>query len=185
MKRIIFAVLSIMTINSAVLFGSADQKEAIKLVSTDLTVSYGSQRIPSITETANVFLRGTKVQGDVYVNGNLNANDANISDITVNGNAIFTNCTIKGNISVYGNVQIVNSHVQGTITTYAQKLILTSSQTSTITVKDNSGQQVVSLRKKSNVKGNITFKSKKGVVEQAQGSLITGTVVGGKRQKSL
>ncbi len=153
---------------------------ANKLVSTPISVQYGSQTVSSISEQANVSLFNTTVSDSSTIYGNLSANGAQIADVVVNGSAYLVNCTITGSISVYGELQMQNCQVNGQISTYASLLTLDNTTASSIFVLSEQGQQTIQLQNASLINGPINFQSGKGIVNLYGSSFLNGALTGGR-----
>jgi hypothetical protein len=156
---------------------------AVKSVTTDILVQYGSQTVPSISEQANVALNGTTVTGTTCVFGSLTASDAELGPVVVHGTATIVNSTINGPISVHGELQLQNCQVNGEISTYSSRLTLSSTNASSIVNLSEGGQQTITLRNGSNINGAISFQSGNGTVALSDGSYFSGLLSGGRSVK--
>lgn len=144
--------------------------------------SYGAEIIESIHANGMVRLNGTTVRGCVEVNGQLNADHADIGSALINGKANLNQCHIQDTTIINGLLVGGNTTFQGDISIASEKIILSSCTASSILIRKiegNSHHQVVDLRDGTIVYGDIVFESGHGQVMIDMDSGISGSVHGG------
>lgn len=144
--------------------------------------SYGKESVESITGSGMIKLNGTEITKTLEITGSLIARDASIEAMDILGQANLTESHVK-NANVMGQIQAVRSTFENPITILSQKAVFTESKLKGINVKKDSsykGKQIIELRRRTIVNGNIHFESGKGEVHLFPGSQVLGLVDGGK-----
>ncbi|MBS0656272.1 MAG: hypothetical protein JSR46_10880 [Verrucomicrobia bacterium] len=143
---------------------------------------YGKETVSSLSVNGSLTLDGTRIKGLLEVNGKLDAQDATIGSIDVNGSVHLANCQVSGKTAVNGFFSATSSQFQDEITVSSQKVALNDSTAPSIVVRQIKwlpGTQTVELSHNSKIAGNITFESGKGKVILSDGSIVSGSVIGG------
>ncbi len=160
---------------------------------------FGNETIKNIHACGKVVLDATQVTESLNVNGDLQANDAQIANMAVNGKSDLRNCSVK-EMKINGHIHLdncsiereslVNGFLVAVHTTFSEKLTASSPklifedcQLDSIHMKKDSEEnktQVIELKKGTKVDGSITFESVKGEVILSSDSVVTGKIIGGK-----
>jgi len=127
-------------------------------------------------------LRNAKV-GELFITGTFHGDAIDAEKLKVMGPVDITNLTVKGHSEITGPVVASRSSFED-LTLYANEIRLNDVQTKDIDVKtEDEGPQTIYLSGKTFIKGDIEFKSKKGiVVVQGQDVQIKGDIKGGIRK---
>lgn len=180
MKKIYF--LTALTVLTAV---SAAYGEA-KPMNTNYkygSQSYGKETLSSIQANGSLILDGTKVLGLVQVNGSLDADEANIESLHINGRADIKNSLIKNGTKVDGALIANNTMFQHELSVASQKITLGTCSVDTLIVREVAGFagiQVVDLRSGSKITGSVNFESGHGEIWLSSNSEVSGEITGAK-----
>lgn len=127
--------------------------------------------------------------GSLTVTGPFEANDVIAKDINITGSLNAQNLKVENETTVIGGLSVDKGSLNN-ITITSDKITLKDTEVKgNITVKKASGlfgktrDQVLQLEGKTTVKGNITFESGEGKVEQASDSKVEGQVTGAIEKK--
>jgi hypothetical protein len=166
-------------IYTAVLLASALSKGYSMDTSSYGNQSYGKETVNSIQANGSVLLEGTKVLGTVNVNGNLDADEAAIGNLHVNGQVGLTNCLVSNQSVINGSLSAENSKFQGEISISSQKVLLRTCSIDSLKVREvvgYKGVQVVDLRSGTKVAGPLVVDSGNGEVWLSSSSEVNGPV---------
>lgn len=142
---------------------------------------FGKETVNSIQANGTVSLEGTKVLGLVYVNGSLNAEDADIDSLKVNGQLELKSCLINNNSIVNGSLNAENTEFQKELSVASQKITLRSCSVNSLTVREVSGfngRQIIDLRSGTKVNGPIIVESENGEIWLSSNSVVSGPISG-------
>lgn len=144
---------------------------------------FGSTTLEALTAAGLVKLSGTSIQNTLHVDGSLIAKDATIGTLEVTGEANLTRTTLHNPTRIFGSLQANHSTFEQLLTIQTQKAVFTATSLNAITVQKDvafKGKQILELRQGTQVNGPILFESGKGEVLVYPGSLLLGSVTGGK-----
>ena len=143
---------------------------------------YENETVSSIQANGAVILDGTKVLGDVQINGSLNAEESEINTLQVNGQAELDNCVISDTTIINGSLNANNTKFQENLSVASQKIVLKMCSVNSLIVREVSGYmgtQIVDLRSGTNVTGSIIVESGNGEIWISSNSKISETLVSG------
>ena len=121
--------------------------------------------------------------GSLFITGPFTAQNIVCSKFDATGPVDVTNLSVSGEAKITGPLKASKSTFQN-LTIWADKISLEDVKTKYILVKENQGKkQVLHLKGKTVVTGNITFESGKGTVEQGSEVKIHGTIKGATVEK--
>lgn len=153
--------------------------------------------VDSAEANGNAMVIGTIINGDLTVNGQLTANDAKLTSVTVNGAMTLENSRIAKNLIVRGSAFIKNSKIKGTTIMYghmvaedttfggevaisATHVSLTKCQTQEIHINKSKAKTETLELDNTIVDGDVIFESKKGSIIMCNDAKILGEIKGGK-----
>lgn len=150
-------------------------------------IRYGKETVAALEANGFVTLEGTTIRNTLFVNGSLDATNAQIGALHVNGNATLLGSTINGKSQVNGFLSATN-------TTFRSELIVSGQSVTfagctfngTVIVKKPAwafGSQVIELTEKSLCKGQIIFEGGNGKVILSKTSQILGPIKGAEVEK--
>lgn len=145
------------------------------------SVTCGKGTVSSLSGNGMVTVNGTTVEGGTNVNGMLNADDANFSSISVNGSAIFLQCTINHETQIKGSLKASSTKFEKSVDIFSNSIRFVNSsvrENLQIHHTDHKPQEVY-LDNHSEVSGDIIFDDGHGKVYLRGGSKIGGNVIGG------
>jgi len=143
---------------------------------------YGNETVDFIRANGSVILEGTKVLGDVQINGSLNAEESELNSLQVNGQAELNNCVISNTTVINGSLNANNTKFQENLSVASQKIVLKMCTVDSLIVREVSGYtgvQVVDLRSRTNIAGSIIVESGNGEIWISSNSKISETMVSG------
>lgn len=161
------------------------------------TCNYGNETVSSVTCYGTATLNGTKVQGKVFVAGELKATNATIGSLEVKGLTTLQGTTVQGTTNVIGNLESTNSNytgatiVTGKVLAISSKFYVSTSFISDetklqssyvsgpVTMKDDNTTPYLYLTSETKIDGSITFQDRAGVVVLRDNSVINGQVING------
>ena len=159
------------------------------------TLNCSKGEVHSAEANGNAMVIGTTIKGELTVNGQLTANDAKLSSVTVNGAMTLENTRVAKNLIVHGSAFIKDSKIKGTavisghltaegstfseeISISGQRAVLVKCQTQELHFnKTNAKLETLELEN-TIVDGNVVFESKKGSIVLCNDSKILGDVIG-------
>lgn len=146
--------------------------------------TFARETFEEIKENGLVVLQGTTVKGHTEVNGSLEADKATLGTLKVNGNCKLKDSTVEGEVLINGYLHAENTRFLCEISISSNKLVLENCQVKNIVVRKSSMEnQIVELRGKTNVSGQISFESGKGGVITGSDVALQGKITGGEVQK--
>lgn len=148
--------------------------------------TYGKETVAKIQANGFVKLDGTRVTDHLQVNGRLKAEDAQIEEMQINGQATLDRCLIKQKSNVCGALIATDSRFADELSVSSERAVFNSYDLTSLhilRVGGYQGVQVVELRGKTRIDGPITFDSGKGEVIADPDTEISGGVIGGKIRK--
>lgn len=148
--------------------------------------TYGKETVEEIQANGFVKLDGTRVTDPLQVNGRLKAEDAQIEEMQINGQATLDRCLVKQKSVVCGALVATNSKFADELSVSSERVVFNSCALTSLhilRVGGYQGVQVVELRGKTRIDGPITFDSGNGEVIADPDTEITGGVIGGKIRK--
>lgn len=123
------------------------------------------------------------VFGSLFITGTFMAKNITCSKLKVIGPVDVTDLHVSKATMIIGPLKAEKSTLQN-LTITSDKIILEDSKTKNIVVKKNKNKkQILDLKGKTIVEGNIIFESGKGVVEQDSEVKIQGEVTGATVEK--
>lgn len=143
--------------------------------------SYGKETLSSIQTNGTLILEGTKVLGLVQVNGSFEADEANIENLHINGQAEIKNSLIKNDTKINGTLIADNTKFQHELSVASQKITLRTCSVDTLIVRAVAGFdgiQVVDLRSGTTITGPIYFESGTGEIWLSSNSEASGEITG-------
>jgi hypothetical protein len=143
--------------------------------------SYGKETMEELTINGFGELNGTKVTLKLEVNGSLQATNADIGKMQVNGKATLENCIIRQKSTIHGFLTAKNTKFFDEITIASKKTVFDSCSLTSIHILKSdmlSQEQVVLLSGSTKISGSITFDRGMGKVILEKGCEIKD-VVGG------
>jgi len=188
MRYLVVLVVLVVLAYSYYALGPNKQKQEsniIKNVSSGV-IRYGNETLASVQGNGIVTLDGTHVRKSLLVNGSLDANEAHIGNLKVNGQAKINSTVVDGKTEVNGFLNADKSTFQKEVTVSAHKLQFRDCTIDSIVVKKagwSFGSQVVELLDKTICKGSITFESGDGKIIVSDTSQILGAVQGAEVEK--
>lgn len=135
---------------------------------------FGGETLNSVEKNGSVIMKGTKVEGDVRVNGTLEAGGTILNQVYVNGFATLRESEVKGVLAVNGSLYVTKSRLND-VEVVAREIKIRESEVKNITVralKSFKGVQVIDLTGGTKVSGKIVVESGKGEVWISSGSLF-------------
>lgn len=147
---------------------------------------YGRETVGTVENNGFVSLNGTKVTEFLQVNGRLKAEDAQIEEMQVNGQATLDRCSVSQKSTICGSLVATLSQFSDTLFVSSEKVVFNSCMLNAlrmIKVGGYQGTQVVELRGKTKVNGSIIFEAGNGEVIIDPGCEIIGDIIGGKVRK--
>ncbi|MDF2940675.1 MAG: hypothetical protein K0R66_1317 [Gammaproteobacteria bacterium] len=141
-----------------------------------------SGQVDSVTVNGPLTLSNATVSS-ITVNGPLDANSSQISSVTVNGKVTLNNSKVN-TLTVNGTLESLGSTISSVEAN--GDLYFTNSTVGNITIDQSPtyGSYKIYLQSGTAVSGNIVFQEGNGMVYQAPGVKLTGTVTGAKVQAS-
>ncbi len=146
------------------------------------SVTCGKGTIENLNGNGMVSINGTKITGTTAVNGMLNADDAHLNAMDINGSAILFKCTVNSEVKIKGALKASSSRFKSSIEIYSDYTRLVNTNVhKNINIHRNYGsRQKLLLEDNSEVNGDIVFENGNGTVVLDQSSKILGNVIGGK-----
>ena len=147
---------------------------------------FGKETVQSIQAAGSVVLEKTQVLNLVEVNGSLEADQAIMGGLQVNGQVDLKNCSIDNDSYINGTLTADHTHFQKGLSIAAQKIALKTCTLDSLTVREVKGfhgVQVVDLRYGTKVTGPITIESGHGEVWLSSNSEVLGLISGAKVYK--
>ncbi len=149
-------------------------------------LTYGKEVFKSLQINGYVTLNGTTVLELLQVNGSATATKAKLGEVQVNGQALFSHCTVKDKCTVRGSISAFSSTFENPILLTTDHSVFDSCSVMSVNVlkgKDNI-TQTIDLKGKTKVMGQISFESGSGQVNAGPDCQITdASVIGGKLMK--
>lgn len=180
-------LISILAIGFALYFSATQCERGTRPTNVSSgVVVYGTETLNGVQGNGFVTLDGTTVLGVVHVNGHLDAKNAKMASLSVNGNVCLTKSRVLGNSDITGFMSAVGSKFDGDIAISSKKITLDNCQATHILVRKTAwsfGSQVVELNHKSKVTGGIIFEAGDGRVLLSPDSHVGGRVIGGQIEK--
>lgn len=148
--------------------------------------TYGKETVEKVQANGLVKLNGTKVTKHLQVNGSLKAENAQIEEMQVNGQATLDHCLIKQKSNVCGALIATDSRFEDELSVSSERAVFDACELTSLhilRVRGYCGVQVVELKAKTKIDGPITFDGGKGEVIADSDTKISGRVIGGKIRK--
>lgn len=148
--------------------------------------TYSKETVEEIQANGFVKLDGTRVTDHLQVNGHLKAEDTQIEEMQINGQATLNRCLVKQKSAVCGELVATNSKFADELSISSERVVFNSCALTSLhilRVEGYKGVQVVELRGKTRIGGSITFDNGNGEVIADLDTEITGEVIGGKIRK--
>lgn len=117
----------------------------------------------------------------MQINGSLDADEAAIDSLQVNGQISLKSCLVNNGSIINGSLTADNTYFQKEVSAASQKITLTTCSLEALTVREIAGfegVQVVDLRNGTKVTGPIVVESGKGEVWLSSNSEALGTISG-------
>lgn len=146
------------------------------------TQVYGKETIDEIRVNGFVKLDGTIVSDYLQVNGRLKAEDAQIEEMQINGQATLDYCSLRRKSTICGALIATFSKFAEELSISSERVIIDSCESNSLRILQIGGYrgiQVVELRGKTKITGSIIFESGNGEVVVSPESEITGAIIGG------
>lgn len=142
----------------------------------------GAEVIDSAHVDGALTLQGTKVKGEVFVNGMLSAVGVEMESLQVNGDASVKDTIINKDVIINGFAFFQHCTVKGTVLTASEKIVMVASQiTGDVVMRKTTNPkefQVLNLSKGTKIDGSVTFESGNGKIIMSKDSKITGVTKG-------
>jgi hypothetical protein len=145
--------------------------------------TFGKETVNFIQANGTVVLDGTKVLGLVQVNGTLEADEASMEGLQINGQAALKNCLISNDTHINGSLNADNTKFQKDLSVASQKITLRICSVDHLTVRPvegYNGVQIIDLRSGTKVTGPIVVESGNGEVWLSSNSEVAGDISGAK-----
>jgi hypothetical protein len=150
-------------------------------------LTYGNETLNSLQINGYVTLNGTTIINLLQVNGSLTATQAQIGEMNVQGQASLNNCTVKNKSMVAGSLVALLSTFNAEVTLASDNSVFDTCSIASIRVRKNNNNlpQIIELKGKTQIIGQITFESGKGqVIASPESQLSPASVIGGTIKKS-
>lgn len=139
------------------------------------------ETIENIDHNGMLELKGTTVRQHLKLNGTLNAQQAILNKVNVNGAVDLKETTVAGPCEVKGKVYSLRSSFQNLLSVFSHSIVLEASTCESISVKKGSDDKPteITLKNQTTVNGDIAFEMGNGKVYVDASSTIKGSVRGG------
>jgi len=146
------------------------------------SVTCGKGTVENLNGNGMVSVSGTNITGTTAVNGMLNAEDAHLNVMDINGSAILFKCMVSSDVKIKGALKASSSSFNSNIDMYSDYTRIVNTKVhGNINIHRNYGsRQKLLLEDNSQVQGDIVFEQGNGIVVLDQSSKILGNVIGGK-----
>lgn len=125
--------------------------------------------------------------GNLEIMGTFIASDVKTQQLKVTGNVKLWNLNVTNNTHIIGSFHATNAYLNN-LYVFGSDILLTNVHVESIVIQkmDNAQRpQVLTLRGKTTVTGNITFSSGKGIIEMGPHVIIEGTISRGTIVKKI
>lgn len=145
-------------------------------------VHYGKENIPHVYANGTVFLNGTHIEQTLKANGDVEAIQAQIASLFVNGHIRLRNCVIHDKSFINGSLEAENCLLEEKLSIATDLIILKNCETNSITIRPSklNRPQILDMRENTVVNGSIVFESGQGQVWTSKNSEVTGYIKGAK-----
>lgn len=142
--------------------------------------TYGKETLESLNASGVIVLEQTTVTTSTEINGTLEATGATFDTLTVNGTCKLTDCKITGKTLINGLLEADKTVFEDEISIASNKIVLNNCQVKNILVRKSAEtDQVVQLRGKTEVDGDIQFESGQGGLITDPAVTLKGKILGG------
>jgi hypothetical protein len=145
--------------------------------------SLGGEVFDTVTSSGLLKLNGTRIHQRLHVSGSLLAQSARMGALEVYGEANLSQSTVTQPSTIVGYLRAQGTHFEAPLTLGAHKAVFTACHINSITIRKEEGfkaKQIIELKQKTIVNGDITFESDRGEVYLYPGSQVLGKIIGGK-----
>ena len=185
-KQVLFSVIFLVYFTTTQLFSEVNMVHYMDKSINHGSQTYGKETVEEIQANGFVKLDGTKVTSYLQVNGCLKAENAQIEEMQINGQASLDRCLVKQKSVVCGALSASDSKFSDDLSVSSERTSFNSCALSSLHILQVGGYhgvQVVELRGKTKINGNISFESGNGEVIAGPNVEITGDIIGGRFRK--
>jgi hypothetical protein len=138
--------------------------------------------VTEVTAYGSVLLNGTHVKEKTDISGSFVADNVELNYLIVKGQASIHSGLVKGSAEIFGSLDASKTTFKDDLLVYSTHVSLTDVDAKNITFgkSEPSSAQELYLSGKTNISGDIRFEQENGVVYVAEGSHLSGNVIGGK-----
>lgn len=126
-------------------------------------------------------LDGTRLSGEVTVNGSFTASKAVLNSLEVNGQVTLKKCSVNGETVVNGGLVATATKFGSEVSVASPKITFDGCSVASLRVRGGvflSGKQIVELRGGTHIDGPVVVESGNGEIWVFSGSKVSGTVEG-------
>jgi hypothetical protein len=142
------------------------------------SVNLNKVKFESLTINGNLNFKDLVIEKNISINGSANGNNLKCKEININGSLNGKYIDISGKTNISGGLSVSDGNF-GDIEIASDEINLTNSKAKNIFVKETrSKTQLLKLKKKTIISGDVIFESGIGEIILTDGSEIHGNIKG-------